>query len=318
MKLLINGTDITKRAGNFTRSDHVDGLAMSFCFDVAYNKDDRYWPKEELAAGDKVIFVNNSGKIVFSGQITDINQNERHVKSYTAYDYGWNLNKNSVVVQFRKMAASDAIIKLCSDYGIPIGTICSIPTKISKIYNGDVLSDCIRDIIKQAEADQARSYRMEVRDNKFYVEPYSDLVIRASFKPASNVAAFDPTKYPADERVSESIADMANTIKVVSASEQSMQILGSAQDGPSIAKYGMLQKVEQTEQKNSAQAGNIAKNLLLELNKVTKTKTVRLLGDDAVRSGRILDYQGKAYLVTDCTHSYHGATHTMELALEAV
>ena len=190
--------------------------------------------------------------------------------------------------------------------------------KISKIYNGDTLSDCIKDIIKQSETDQGKSYRLEVRENKLYVEPYSDLVIKASFKPASNIAAFDPANYPADEMESESIADMANTIKVVSASEKSVQILGAAQDPASVAKYGMLQKVEQAEQKDSAQAGNLAKNLLLELNKVTKTKTVKLLGDDTVRSGRILNYQGAAYLVMSCTHNYSGTVHTMDLTLEAV
>jgi len=316
MQLLINGIDVTKRAGNFTRSDNLDGLAMSFTFDVAFNYDDKYWPNMEIGAGDKVVFANKD--VVFSGIVTDVSQNEQHIKSYTAYDYGWYLNKNEVVVQFRKMTASDAITKLCNDYGIPVGKICSIPTKISKVYHGDTLSDCIKDIIAQAEADQARSYRLEVRKNKLYVEPYSDLVIKASFKPAGNIAAFDPMQYPADEMASESIADMANTIKVVSASEQSMQILGGAQDGASIAKYGMLQKVEYAEQKDSAQAGNIAENRLLELNKVTRTKTARFLGDDAVRSGRVVNYQGAAYLVISCTHNYTGTTHTMDLTLEAV
>ena len=131
-------------------------------------------------------------------------------------------------------------------------------------------------------------------------------MIKASFKPASNIAAFDPANYPADEMESESIIDIANTIKVVSASEKSVQIFGTAQDSASIEKYGMLQKVEQAEQKDSAQAGNIAKNLLLELNKVTKTKKVKLLGDNAVRSGRILNYQGAAYLITK--YSLQGTT----------
>ena len=56
------------------------------------------------------------------------------------------------------------------------------------------------DIIKQVEADLAKSFRMEVRENKLYIEPYSDLIIKASFKPADNLAAFDPTKVPADEQ----------------------------------------------------------------------------------------------------------------------
>lgn len=318
MKLLLNGTDITKRSGNFTRSDNVDGLAMSFSFETAFNEKDKYMPKMPIAPGDKVIFLNDAGKAVFSGMIVDENYYGEYIHTYTAYDYGWHLNKNEVIVQFRELSADAAIQKLCGDFGIPVGKIAPMPTKISKIYNGDVLSDCIKDIIKQAEADLAKSFRMEVRENKLYIEPYSDLIIKASFKPAGNLAAFDPTKVPADEQGHRSIADMVNSVKIVSADEKTAKIIAEAKDAAGIAKYGILQKVQRETDKNSAQAGNIAKNLLLELNKVAAGKSVTLLGDDNVRSGRILSYQGAACLVKSCSHKYDGATHTMQLELEAV
>ncbi len=167
--------------------------------------------------------------------------------------------------------------------------------KISKIYNGDTLSDCIKDIIKQSETDQGKSYRLEVRENKLYVEPYSDLVIKASFKPASNIAAFDPANYPADEMESESIADMANTIKVVSASEKSVQILGAAQDPAKRCKIRHAAKGGAGRAKRQRSGRESRKKIfLLELNKVTKTKTVKLLGDDTVRSGRIFKLSGRS------------------------
>ena len=318
MKLLIDGKDETKRAGSFVRSDNVDGLAMSFSFDIAINEIDKYWPKAEIKTGDKVAFFNDAGKAVFSGMITDISQNDQYCKSFTAYDYGWNLNKNEVLVQFRNMNADAAIKKLCGDFKIPVGAICSIPTKISKIYPGDLLSDCIRDILKQAEADTAKSYRMEVRENKLFIEAYNDLVIKTTFKPASNLAQFDPTKYPASVGYEESIADLANSIQVTSEEEQSVRVLAKAQDTASIARYGVLQKVEHVTSKDSAQAGNIAKNLLLENNQVKKACNATFLGDDAVRSGRIISYHGKMHLVKSCTHYYKNGMHTMELTLEAV
>lgn len=316
MKVLINGKDETKRTGNLTRSDNVDGLAMSFTFDVAVNDEDKYWPKTEIKTGDKVLLINDAGKAVFSGMITGMSKNTPYVKSYTAYDYGWNLNKNEVVVQFRNMSADAAITKLCSDFAIPIGKICTMPTKISKVYNGDILSDCIKDIIKQAEADTAKSYRMEVRENKFYIEPYSDLVVKTSFKPANNLAPFDPMKHPANGCSTESIEDMSNSIKIVSAGEQSVQVIAVEKDETSIIRYGLLQKVEQLNDRNSAQAGNLAKNLLLENNKIAVGESVTFLGDDAVRSGRIVVYQGKAHLVKSCTHHYENGIHTMDLTLE--
>lgn len=316
LQLLWNGSDITKRTGNFVRSDSVDGLAMSFSFSMAYNADDLYLPDLNILPGDKVIFINK-GKTVFTGIIVD-EFSGQYEKNYTAYDYGWYLNKNEVVVQFRDMTAQDAITKLCDDFSIPVGTIASMPTKISKIYNGDILSDCIRDIISQVEQEQAKSFRMEIRDGKFYIEPYADLIITASFQSASNIAAFDPTKAPANEQISRSIAEMCNTIKVVSAEEESVQIIAEALDETSIARFGKLQKVERLNELSSAQVNNVAKNLLLEHNRITEVKTVTFLGDDAVRSGRILNVQGNMYLVKSCSHSYTGASHTMDLELEAV
>ena len=191
--------------------------------------------------------------------------------------------------------------------------------KISKIYNGDTLSDCIKDIIKQSETDQGKSYRLEVRENKLYVEPYSDLVIKASFKPASNIAAFDPANYPADEMESESIADMANTIKSCVGQRKIGTDFRSRTRSCKRCKIRHAAKGGAGRAKRQRSGRESRKKIfLLELNKVTKTKTVKLLGDDTVRSGRILNYQGAAYLVMSCTHNYSGTVHTMDLTLEAV
>ena len=66
----------------------------------------------------------------------------------------------------------------------------------------------------------------------------------------------------------------------------------------------------------------IAKTLLSDLNKVKKSFNVTLFGNDIVRSGRILvfnqpliDLVGR-YLVKNCSHSYNGKTHLMQLDLE--
>lgn len=318
MKLLLNGIDVTNRSGSIVRSDDVDGLAMSLSFDLAFNEGDRYMPKLNIAPGDKVVLKNNSGKAVFSGIIVEESSYGSYIHSYISYDYGWYLNKNEVVVQFREMAADAAIKKLCGDFNIPIGYIAPMPTKISKIYNGEVLSDCLADIIRQVEEDIAKNFRMEIRENRLYVELYSNLVVKVSFKLAENLAPFDQTKVPADERCWKSIADMANTVKVVSSGEQTSQVIAEASDSAAIKKYGMMQKVQRETDRNSAQAGNMAKNILLERNRVGGGKTVTLLGDDNVRSGRILNYQGNAYLIRSCSHSYDKGMHTMTLDLEAV
>lgn len=323
--LLQNGAskDITARSGDYTRSDNIDGLGMSFTFTLASNPDDKHLPDLNITPGDKIIFANKDKK-VFTGIITDCGQDGLYSHGYTAYDYGWYLNKNEVVAQFNNMPADQAITKLCNQFTIPIGTIAPMPTMIKTIYNGAVLSDCIKDIIEQTTQDTGQKYRLEVRDNQLYIEPYTDLIVTAMYKPADNVAAFDVAEYPADISMSMSITDMSNTVQVVSSAEKSVMTMATAKDNESIKRYGMLQKVETVDKKDKAKAGNIAKNILSNKNKVTKSLSILFLGDDNVRSGRLINFKNAAlgvdglFLVRDCTHNYTQAGHTMQLTMEEV
>lgn len=313
--------DITKRTGEYIRTESLDELAMSFTFNLATNPYDKYLHDLSIRPGDKIAFINQD-QTVFTGIITDNGWDGLYSHNYTAYDYAWYLNKNEVVIQFKGLAADQAIKQLCNQFDIPVGNITTMPTKIKKIYNGTVLSDCLKDIIEQTSQDTGKKYRMEMRDNKLYIEPYEDLVIQPMYKPASNIAPFDTTKVPADISGSESIADMSNAVKVVSSGEKSVNVFATVKDDASISKYGLMQKVQTADKKDKAKAGNIAKNLLNELNTVTKSYNVTLLGDDQVRAGRIINFDNPfmagSYLVTGCAHNYTQAGHIMQLTLEAI
>lgn len=315
MQIKVNGKDITIRTGNITRSGDVDGLAEQLTFDVVYNDGDKFFSKFEVNPGDKVVFTTDDG-YAFAGIVTDEERNGIYVRKYTAHDYGWYLNKNEVIAQFKKMPADAAIKKLCGDFNVQCN-VCAMPTKISKIYNGEVLSDVIKDIIEQVEADQAKSYRMEMRNNVLTIEPYKDLVVTASFKLASNIAPINPMTVPGNVTMSRSIADMSNSIKVTSGGEKDSTVIAEKMDSASIAKYGLLQHVEKIDNADKAQAGNVAKNKLLELNKVKETNRVTFLGDDKVIAGRIVVYNGKGYQVKSHSHKYE-PLHTMTLELEAI
>lgn len=313
--------DISKISGEYERSDNSDGLGEEFSFKLALNKKDKYWPSFTLEMGDKIIFLKN-GNAVFTGMVAEDECSDDTVHSVKAYDYGFLMNKSQVYVQFRKMAANACIEKLCGDYGIPIGSICSMPTLIDKVYSGDTVSDCFKDIISQAEADSGEKYRMEVRGGLLFIEPESNLVIKAYYKGADNIAPFDITTEIASLSVTRSIADMRNSVRIVSAGEQSTQVIGEAEAADSIAKFGLLQHVEELSGDDISKAKSEAKNRLAELNKVGGSTTLRLMGDDAVRSGRILVFDqpeiSGQYRVTNCTHYYSNNNHYMDLTLEAV
>ena len=303
--------DITSYTGNYSLSDNIDSLGAEFKFHLMSNPLDANFRGKELEIGTKIVFFHNGTKM-FSGVIVSYNRNSLTEYEYTAYDYAYYLNKSEAQIQFNNdISTSDAIRKLCEENAVPVGNICDIPTKVNKIYEGNPISDIIKDLLKMAEAEQKVHYRMEVRDTALYIERYKDLYVQAE---AVNIVGDFSSSY--------SITDMANRVVIVSSSEKNKQIVAEKSDSSSIAKFGQITKIEKVDDKQMSQAAEIAANKLLDLNSVKRSFSVTLLGSDAVRSGRMLMFDQPeinltgAYLVKNCTHNFTGNKHTMRLDLE--
>lgn len=321
-----NGTkkDITGMCGDLSWKDSIETLGMELNVVVARNHNDRYMKKHDVVEiGDKIVLFNKD-KEIFRGIIIDL-VTDYFNKSITAFDYAFYLNQSKTIIQFNKSAADKAIAKLCSNFNVPVGKITKISTPITKIYKDDTISDIIRDILEQATKANGVKYRLESRKGKIFVERYADLTIKPKFQPAENLDYIDVLKAIGGVSKTESIADMRNSILVSSDNEKSSKALATAKDNENIKKYGLLQDVESVDKKNKAQAKNIANNKLKELNRVGEDIDIGpLLGDDDVRSGRVLEIDNERYslkgkyLVKECTHKCHASKHTMDLKIEKV
>lgn len=321
----LNGSetrDITAYTGSYERSDNLSALGQTFTFSLLSNPADALADGRELELGGKIVFSRN-GSTPFAGVIVSVDRSALHEFNYTAFDYAFYLNKSEVFIQFNNITTTDALKRLCAENNIPVGAIADIPTKVSKIYKGQVISDVMRDLLKMATADTKTEYRFEVREDKLYIEKYIDLVVEMVYKPAGNVGAFNPAELIGSFSESRSIEELKNKVLVVGSSEKNMQIFATEEDTESQKRFGTLQKVEEVDDKNEAQARNIAKNTLAVLNKETRTFSVTLFGDDRVRAGRTIMFNspsiglvGRAR-VKSCRHSYESEyQHFMSLELE--
>ena len=304
-------TDITPYTGGYTLSDNIDSLGAEFTFRLMSNPLDVNFRGKELPIGTKVVFFHNTTKM-FSGVITSYSRNAMAIFEYKAYDYAFYLNKSEAQIQFNNnINTSDAIRRLCNENGVTVGSICDIPTPVNKIYQGNPISDIIKDLLRMAEDEQKVHYRMEVRDAALYIERYQDLYVQAE---AVNLIGDFSSSY--------SVEDMANRIVIVSSSEKNQQIVAEKSDANSIRTYGQITKIEKVDDKKKSQAAEIAANKLLDKNSVKRSFSVTLLGSDAVRSGRMMIFDQPeinltgAYLVKNCTHNFDGNKHTMRLDLE--
>ena len=303
--------DITSYTGDYSLSDNIDSLGAEFKFKLMSNPLDPNFRGKELPIGTKLVFILDGTKM-FSGIITKYDRNSLTEFSYTAYDYAFYLNKSEAQIQFNNdIPTSAAIIKLCSENGIPVGNICDIPTKVNKIYQGNPISDIIKDLLKMAEAEQKVHYRMEVRETALYIQRYQDLYVQGKF-----------IDVVGDFNSSYSIEDMANRVVIVSSSEKNRQIVAEKSDANSIRTYGQITKIEKVDDKKMSQAAEIAANKLLDKNAVKRSFSLTLLGSADVRAGRMLIFDQPeinltgAFLVKNCTHNFNGNKHTMRVELE--
>ena len=107
----------------------------------------------------------------------------------------------------------------------------------------------------------------------------------------------------------------------MSGKEKSQSVVATAQDDNSIKKFGLFVHYEKVDDKKKAKAQTIANNKLKQMAWPTKATKVTLLGDNYVRSGRILKFKQPninlvgEYLVINCSHSYNMGNHIMDCEL---
>lgn len=304
--------------------DNIDSLGMELSFNVPVNLQDKYLKNHnKVTIGEKFSLIREDNKNIFSGIIVDLGTS-RFSRSITALDFGFYLNQSKAIKQFNKIRADKAIKDVLLEFKIPIGEIASMGTIITKIYNGSTVSEIIKDILKQVTDETGQKFRMEIRDNKLYIENYKDLIIVPKFKPAKNIESFNPLNYIGEISKSESIQDMKNKIVITSGDEKKAKVVATVQDDDSISKFGLLTEIESVDKKELSQARNIANNKLKDLNKVKEELSITLLGDDEVRSGRIIKLSEEDweldgyYLIVNSNHTYSNSIRTMNLTLEKV
>lgn len=307
--------DISQLCGDLCWRDSVDTLGMELSFDFPRNYRD-------IEVGDKIV-MNSNGNEVFRGIITDLKISKLKI-SITAFDYAFYLNKSKIIIQFTDISASQAIRQLCIKFSVPFGKIANMSTQINNIYKNKTIAKIIQDILIQAENELGTKYRLETRKGKLYIEEYNDLIISATFQPATNITPFNVLDAIGSITKSESIQDMRNSVQVASNNEESDSIVAEAKDEINIKKYGLLQEVISVDEKDESQANNIAQNILDEKNKINESVSLELLGNDNVRAGRILEIVNTEYkligkyMVTDCTHKYSNGIHKMSLTVKKV
>ncbi|SDJ76161.1 XkdQ/YqbQ family protein [Salimicrobium halophilum] len=310
--------DISPIVGSLSWQSEIKTLGQKLSFDVAYS-DMPFFPDNPVDVGGMII-VKNDGSEVLRTVVTSENKTGRDPINYSSFDPAFYLNKSKVIYQFNTNG-DKAIRKICRDFGVPIGSVVSIPTKIDEIYNGKTPAKIFKDILAKAKADQGTSYVMEMRQGRLYIEKQDDVIVNARFDHAPNITGVGLQYSISNPSRKRSIDEMKNSIQVVK--DDSIVFTTGSQS--LIDEYGLLQEtIDADDDQSMAQIRNMAKNKLNELAKIHEETSLELMGVDEARAGRLLDIEepitgmSGRFLIKKASHTVSNGHHTMKLDVERI
>jgi len=328
-KIILNrdgqSEDITNLVSDLAWSENLDTVGISLSFSVP-DKEERYIPRIKVMAGDIVQVFNDEGELI---RAVVINVTRSYPKrTVKASDFGFYLNKNDIVIQFKDKSVSECLKELFARVGVTAGGICDMPANAKGVYIKNV-NEIIKELIKIQQDNDGKKYYYELRAEKIYVFQLSAEPISCIFKPAINVAEFDVTEKNDHGRgkYTHSIENMRNAVTAEVNSKTSGEMPEKqfiARDEESIRKYGLLAENYSV---NSDEADNIqelAKNELKEKNKLSRELSIDFIGHDKARPGRVMhivdDWLGidENYRIKSVSHKINGCSHTMSCTLESL
>ena len=294
-KLITKNTDILYNSNSLAWTSDSDTLGTQLSFTSI----------KDLYEGQVVSLYNDDNELI-RGIVLNKTENKNYF-NYVVLDYSFYL-KSKKLKQFNAMPASECIKSLVADAYL-VGDITEIPTLITQIYKDKSLGDIISDILEKAEADQGIKYIKEIISNKLYIYRLEDMKI------VPNVIVGDFT-------IDSSIENMKNDIQVVSSEEKYNSIIASASDESKYSWYGQLSDTLNVDADNIAQALNIAKNKLTELNMIERNTRIPLIVLDEkvdIKANRMMYFNHGPlvgyYRIKNASHSLVDGLHKCDVEI---
>ncbi len=298
-KLMVNGVDIINDSNTITWSSDSDSLGTQLSFDSI----------KEIPTGTVVQLFNDDVEI-FRGVTLKPTQ-KRWTWSYTCQDYSYYLKNDKIPMkQFNGIAASDAINELLNEAYLT-GEVVNIPTIIDQYYSNTNRDSMIEDILKQASDDQGTTYFKEIQGITTYIYDIADMKI------SPNIIL------PKEINIEASMESMKNVIVVISGNGDSTVIQATAQDTSQQNFYGILTDVISVDDKNIAQAQNIADNALASSNKIEYQSTfevVAVSGGDDIKANRLIYIHAGSrlndyYKIKNAQHTLAKGKHKVNITI---
>lgn len=301
------GMDITKLASKITWSGSRLDVPRKLEVSLASSPTDFFLPRVDIPCGHLLKLVDDSGAELTSGFVFG------RQKSYsgteiilTAYDGMKYLIKNKWTRQIRNTTAENLTAMICSEYGIPVGSLASTGIPMSRIFEGDLLYDSIMTFYAAAGKQNGKQYKAMMIQGKLSVVEYGLEV--------SGVLL----EHLKDSRYSDSIEAAVTGVQIY---DENQRLIGLVENAADRQQYGRMQETYTREKGVDPQTA--AKALLKG---IEQKGGIDVPGDVRCISSRSVHLKehytglvGRFWIESD-VHTWEKGQHsmTLELALTAV
>ncbi len=305
MKLLTRGKDISQVAEKITWSGDTAQVARKISFTIAKNKQDPDFPKVVISEGDEILMQDDAGTTVFGGIIFDIDKSAASkVETYLAYDLMFYVN-NSEINRVLSGSPEAIVTEICKELGIPCGELAETGVTVTSNCFGKKAYEAIMMAYTAAARQKGTKYMPLIKNiNQMCV------VEKGTF--CGVILTGDYNLVGATYK-----ASLQNLVNRVLITDNKGNVIKTVEDGESVQKYGLVQKIIKQNEKEDATPE--AKKALAT---VESSATVSASPNDfrAISGYSVIIQEsdtglyGKFYIESD-SHTFENGKSQMELTL---
>jgi hypothetical protein len=313
IKVVYDGIDITSMVKSVDWSGHIEKPNRELSVSVINTANGRT-QLISIVNGKSIEFFND-GIRLFRGVIFANEIDSQGNLSLTAYDENIYLLKNNESRKFSNMKASDIVMRLCKDFGIPYGAIEDTEYVIPKLMiRNKSLYETVRIALTLTQKQTGKRFLFGNKDGKLILFKFTNSTSKWIIDSYTNLT---------NARYSQSIEDTKTQVKVTSRDGKAPIEVTVKNDSLSKS-FGIMQYVEEMDEKaKRSQIEQRAKSLLKEFGVINDQATVEAIGIDEVISATSIYVREPmtkilgGYYVSSDSHHYENGAHTMSLEISA-
>ena len=290
---------------SWTWSGDKTAISRQLSGEIAYVEGSRL-PVPEV--GD-LITMTDEGKKLFVGVILlRTLGSEDSTMAFTAYDYGYYLQRNDGTYKFTG-ATPEAMTRLvCADKDIPVAQLPETGIQLHRKFAGLKLNQLISTIWTLAGEKTGKNYSIRYTPEGLAVNEQSEKSVNLVLKAASNLM---------DASTKEDATQMVNSVAVYDSAGNFLRRTG---DSSAQELYGMMEQ-HLTQQAEKATDADSSAKAILENGALKKIVTVNVLGNTSFLAGETVVVQeprtglSGIFLIDADVHTWQNKNYYTRLTL---